>query len=157
MLVYTLSGYKDATEFKLPEYEDEEDDCECEILPFILKEYVKSEYPDAKLDRFDPWAAGVSNSTIEIGDEYKKKICLEQQEMQRWSFPYGDEYINGERLFVSKKELKSLMKETGLLIILEVDVTRNHTFQYNRDEYTYKPPKHKIYLFNGEDIIDEEI
>lgn len=145
------------TEFKLPEYKDEEENCECEIPPFILKGYVKSEYPDAKLDRFDPWAAGVSNSTIEIGDEYKKKICLEQQEMQRWSFPYGDEFINGERLFVSKKELKSLVKEAGLLIILEVGITRNHTFQYNRDEYTYKPPMHKIYLFDGENIIDGEI
>lgn len=156
-LACTLMGYKDANEFKLPEYEDEEDGCECEISPFILKGYVKSEYLDARLDRFDPWAAGVSNSTIEIGARYKNKFCLEQQEMQRWSFPYGDEYIKGERLFVSKKELTSLIKETGLFIILEVDIARDHTFQYNRGEYTYKPPKHKIYLFNGEDIVDGEI
>ena len=156
-LVCTLMGYKDANEFRLPEYEDAEDGCECEIPPFILKGYVRSEYPDAKLDRFDPWAAGVSNSTIEIGTRYKKNFCLEQQKMQRWSFIYDGEYINGERLFISKKELKSLTKETGLFIILEVDIARVHTFQYNRGEYTYKPPRHKIFLFNGEDLVDGEI
>ena len=157
-LVCTLMGYKDANDFKLPEYEDEEDDCECEIPPFTLKGYVKSDYPDTRLDRFDPWAANVSNSVIEIGDEYKKKICFEHRKIERWSFSYEEEgYINGERMSVPKSELKNLIKETGLFIILEVNIARDHTFQYNHGEYTYKSPKHKIYLFNGEDLIDGEI
>lgn len=157
-LACTLMGYKDANEFKLPEYEDEEDDCECEIPPFILKGYVKSEYPDTRLDQFDPWAADVSNSVIEIGDEYKEKNCFEHRKIERWSFSYEEEgYINGERMSVPKSELKKLIKETGLFIILEVDIARDHTFQYNHGEYTYKSPKHKIYLFNGEDLIDGEI
>lgn len=156
-LVCTLMGYEDANEFKLPEYEDEEESCECEIPPFILKGYVRSEYPDARLDRFDPWAAGVSNSVIEIGDKYKKKTCFEHRKVERWSFPYDGDYVNGERMFVPKRELKGFIKETGLFIILEVDIARDHTFQYNHGEYTYKPPKHKIYLFNGEDLVDGEI
>lgn len=154
-LVSTLMGYKDSNDYKLPEYQEEEN--EYDISPFILKGLVKSEYPDARIDGFDPWAEKVRNCLIEIGDEYRKFISPEQQRIQCWSFPNNDESMNGERLLVAKNALKAIVESSGLLIILEVGITRNHTYQYNRDDSTYKSPKHRIYLFNGKDIVYGEV
>ena len=154
-LVCTLMGYEDSNDYKLPEYlEDEE---ESNISPFILKGLVKSEYHDSKLDGFDPWAGNVQNCTIEIGEEYKKFLCAEQQRMQCWSFQNENENMNGARLLVSQDGLKGIVKNMQMLIILEVQITRNHTYHYKRDDYTYRSPVHRIYLFNGEDIIYGEI
>jgi hypothetical protein len=176
-LLSALITCKNSRDYKLPDYNEQR--MEYNLNPFVLLGWIKNNDAESGLDRFDPWAGNISYPDYGVGEIYEDLLGLQVNSLENkwykenssevqivcenWSrllHNYGeDEAICGKRMIATLDILTQLCKETGLNLVIEVQISR----RIKRDRYSnsieediYIPPKQKIYLLSKEGVLSDE-
>lgn len=177
-LLSALITCNNSNDYKLPDYNEESN--EYDIKPFVLIGWIKDDYERGGLDSLDPWAGDASYPNYEVGDTYRELLGLQMNALknkwynenskktqvvcENWSRILGEygekEIIKGKRMTATLDILKQLCKETGLNLMLEVQISRSfkkHRYSnYMEEDDKYMAPINKIYLLSEKGVLLDE-
>lgn len=170
-LMRALQTCSDPRDYKLPDYREKR--MEIKSDPFELKGWLMNETDSKGLDQYDPYADNVDYPPYTIGDEFINKLNLStESEGKSWYMPMSsypdlkceiwssyriserDENPDqsGKRLKASLKFLKHMCSTFNCDLLLEVEIKRDITHKYRRDEdkYEYLKPTQKLFILSSD-------
>ncbi|OCA71936.1 hypothetical protein BBI01_07200 [Chryseobacterium artocarpi] len=167
-LMNALETCSDPYDYKLPYYKEK--DMEIDSNKFKLRGWIVKDYSSKKIDEYDPYADNIDYPPYIIGEDIINKLGLKSNPIgKKWFLPKSlnvslkcqiwssyrrniteNPGQSGKILKASLNFLKQLCKEFDCELILEVEIKRDITYKYRRDDdnYKYSKPIQKLFLLS---------
>ncbi|HAO08425.1 MAG TPA: ATP-binding protein [Chryseobacterium sp.] len=167
-LMSALQTCNDPYDYRLPNYKEK--NSEIDSVRFKLRGWIEESDSSKRFDDYDPYADNIDYPPYIIGEEIRDRLKLKSNyigkdwfinnfsiavlKCQIWSSYRRDLSENpnqsGKVLKASLYFLKHLCKTFDCNIIIEVEIKRDVTYKYRRndDNYEYLKPIHKLFLLS---------
>jgi len=167
-LLMALSTCEDASNFKLPYYEEEQMEIDSGI--FQLRGWVKQRNVIKGIDDLDPYAAKIDYPPYGLGHNIMESLNLIVDEQgktwrisgsnevvlqcESWSSEPessdGDRDQSGMTLKASLKFLQHLCRTLDCDILFDISITRNLSNKYSSESVEYSKRAHKIFILSSD-------